>query len=401
MKILFLISALPDLSNQNLYSDLINQAFLHGNDVKVASPVLKGQKEGLYLEGGISVARFKSAPLQGNKSFIQKGIAYLRLIYKYPLAISRHFKNETFDLIYVNSLPLEVAVVSWYLKRKYKAKLYLMLCDYLWQDIVALKVLDKNNPIIYYYRYLERLMFKTADYIGALSQAYIDLAKSEYPFVANKNLKVIFPWSYNQEKPSDIDLVLKEFELEGKFIAVYGGNVGVAQDIDNVVNVAESCQEYEDIVFLIIGKGAKVDEVSKDVKQRQIKNVRFIDFMPKDKYLRLMSACDIGLVSLNKDLATPNFPSKTSSLFNFSIPVVAAVDYVTDYGHYLEKNNMGLWSYSGDTVSFKNNILKLYNSPELKLEMGKNAYKFYAENMTPGHAYSIFANQVLGTTTNQ
>ena len=396
MKLLFLISSLSDLSKHSLYSDFIIELHSHGHEVRVVSPRQINQEEGLYIENGIPVVRFITDQLTGNKSFIKKGIAYLKLVYQYPKAVNKFFKNEKFNFIYANSLPLEIGIVIYYLKKKYKAKSYVMLCDYLWQDLVSLNVLKKWNPIILYYRLLERILFKSADYIGALSEGYIDFAKKYYQFIENKSTAVILPWSFEETVFGGKDELLKNMGLQGKFLAIYGGNVGVAQDINNVINLAYACKGIIDIVFLVVGKGAQFEMIKKKVKSEQLMNIRFLDFMPKDKYLRLIHACDIGLISLNEKLGAPNFPSKASSLFSMSIPVVAAIDYITDFGQFLEQNNVGLCSYSGDTESFKNNVLKLYHSTELKEEMGKNANKFYHENMTVSQAYNTFMKQING-----
>ncbi len=393
MNILFLISSLPHLSSHGLYSDFIREVHANGHKVSVVSPMQKGQQEGVLEESGISIVRFKTGQLTGNTFFVQKGIAYFKLIYQYIIAVRKYLRNNKFDLIYINSLPLEVSVVAWYLKRKYKAKVYLMLCDFLWQDLVALKILKKWNPIIIYYRLLDVVLFRVSDYIGGLSEAYIEFAERYHSFIREKNTAVIFPWSVN-EKVDKSDRILKDLCLQDKFVAIYGGNVGIAQNIDNIIDLAESCQEYENIIFIIVGNGAKIGEIKNKTQKRGIKNICFLDFMPKDQYLDLINVCDVGLISLNKNLGAPNFPSKTSTLFNFAIPVIASIDYVTDYGKYLEKYNMGLWSYSGDVDSFKNNLLRLYRQPNLKQLMGDNAHKFYSNNMTPIMAYSIFEKQI-------
>lgn len=394
---LFLISSLPHLSNHSLYTDLIVELHSMGYDIKVVAPAIS-DKVGLSKENGVSVVRFKTNRLTQNTSFILKGIAYLKLIYKYPISVRRYFGKEKFDLIYANSLPLEIGVIILYLKKKYRAKFYLMLCDYLWQDLVALKILRKWNPIILYYRLLERLMFKNANYIGGLSKGYIDLAVKYHPFVSKKNTKVILPWATNESynlKSNTQNFAIEDL-FKDKFVAVYGGNVGIAQDMNNIIELAKSCLEYNDIVFVIIGKGAKFEDVKKLCEDMELDNVKFFDFMPKEDYVRFISSCDVGLISLNKELGAPNFPSKTATLFSLSIPIVAAIDKVTDFGSYLDTYHVGLWSLSGDICSFKSNLIKLYNDPVLLNEMSANAYNFYMNYMTVQKAFEKFNDQING-----
>ena len=49
------------------------------------------------------------------------------------------------------------------------------------------------------------------------------------------------------------DSFREKYDLGGRFIAVYGGSINVTQKIENIINLAESCIDYKDIVFCIIG----------------------------------------------------------------------------------------------------------------------------------------------------
>lgn len=385
---------MPHLSENGVFTDLIKEFSKQGHNVKVVTPSKKGVEEGVQKEAGVDVLRFKTDQLTNNTSNIQKGIAYIKLIYQFPNAIKKHFGNEQFELIIAHSLPPEMGVVVRKLKKRYNAKFYLMLCEYIWQDSVSLGFFKENGLICRYYKWMEKITVRAADYIGSPSQGNIDFTLKYYPWAKKKNIHVLH---YSQApiliEKSDVDIKAKH-DLAGKFIAIYGGNMSIAQKIENVVDLADSCKEYTEIVFLLLGRGQEIEAIKKTVKQRNITNITFVDFMPKDDYNRLLSVCDVGLVSLNEKLAIPNIPSKTLSYFNLSIPVVASIDKNTDYGLYLESAGAGLWSYAGDTEKFKENVLKLYNNPELCKEMGRNGSRFYMENMLPEKAYETIMNQL-------
>lgn len=394
MNILFLYISLPHLSDTGVFVDLIKEFAKQGHHIKVATPMVKGSHEGVNKEAGVDVLRFKTDQLTNNTSNIQKGIAYMKLIYQYNKAIIHFYGNEKFDLIIAHSLPAEIGIITKLLKRKFKAKFYLMLCEYIWQDSISLGFFKEGGLICKYYKWLEKITVKTADYIGCPSQGNIDFTLKYYPWAVEKNIHLIH---YSQAPirlyVSNVDLKEK-YNLSGKFVAIYGGNMSIAQKIENVLDLAESCLAYKDIVFLLLGKGQDIMPIIKEVKRRKLINIRFLDYLPKYEYLHLLSVCDVGLVSLNEKLAVPNIPSKTLSYFNLSIPVVASIDRNTDYGQYLVSANAGLWSYAGDTENFRKNLLKLYNSPELKVQMGQNGYRFYMENMLPEKAYHTIIDQI-------
>ncbi len=395
MNILFLFVSLPNLSQSGIFTDLIKEFVKNGHNVKVVVPMNENSKKGLNVEAGIEVLRFKTDQLVRNKSMIQKGIAYLKLIYQYPNAVLKYYSNEKFDLIIAHSLPPEMGLIVKYLKKKFKSKFYLMLCEYIWQDSVNLGFFKKNSIICKYYQWLEKVTISVADYIGCPSQGNIDFALSYYPWAVNKHIHVlhhsISPLEHIALTPEEVRV---KYNLGNKFLAIYGGNMTVAQKIEHVINLAETFIEYEDIVFILLGKGTQLDMAKQEVSLRELSNVTFIDYLPQEDYLNLLSACDVGLIVLNEQLGVPNIPGKTLSYFNMSLPIVAAVDYVTDYGNYLEIAGAGLWSYSGDIVAFKENLLKLYRSPELRKKMGKNGYNFYINNMLPEKAYETIMKEI-------
>ena len=113
--------------------------------MKVATPLKPGQGvERVNVEAGIEVLRFKTDQLVGNKSMIKKGMAYLKLLYQYPRAIKKYFGKDKIDVIIGHSLPPELGLIIPKLKRHFSAKFYLMLCEFIWQDAVALGMFSKS-----------------------------------------------------------------------------------------------------------------------------------------------------------------------------------------------------------------------------------------------------------------
>lgn len=394
MNVLFLYISLPHLSENGVFTDLIKEFAKQGHNVKVATPSKKGVDEGVQQEAGIDVLRFKTDQLTNNTSNIQKGIAYIKLIYQFPNAIKKHYGKEKFDLIIAHSLPPEMGIIVNKLKKRYQAKFYLMLCEYIWQDSVSLGFFKESSIICKYYKWLEGKTVGAADYIGSPSQGNIDFTLKYYPWAKKKNMHVLhYSHAPIVLKKSDEDIKGK-YGLSDKFVAIYGGNMSIAQKIENVLDLAEACIDYKDIVFLLLGRGQEIERIKGLAKEKGLTNTLFLDFLPQDDYNNLLSVCDVGLISLNEKLAIPNIPSKTLSYFNLSIPVVASIDKNTDYGKYLELAGAGLWSYAGDTDKFKDNILKLYNNPSFCSEMGENGHHFYMENMLPEKAYSTIMERV-------
>ena len=238
-------------------------------------------------------------------------------------------------------------------------------------------------------------MFKVADYIGCPTEGNIDFICKEYPWMRREIFKVFDFWS-RYVKIEKSDEVRRKLGLSNKFIAVYGGSVGPAQKLEHLVDLAYACQGENDIIILVLGKGSQFDKIRDLAMTRKVNNMLFLPFLPQNDYLQLLSSCNAGFIVLNEKHATPNFPSKTLSYFNLQIPILASIDYVTDYGEFLEKTGTGLWSYSGNVNTFKKNLLKLYCNPQICENIKKKQLEYFNEHMQPHHAYEAIINHING-----
>ncbi len=393
MNILFLFCSLPNLSDDStLFSSLINEFKRQGHNVFVSAKGKNIEKTAVVTENGIDVLRIKCPDFTGVTNNIKKAIAYQEYVIKQKRFIKKYFGREKIDLIVSHSLPPELAYVVSGLKRHFNCPFYLIQTDFTWQDAVAFGFFRKNGPIAKYYRFWEKRMLELADFIACPTQGNIDFIRAEYPKLNGGRFHVLRFWQKEMTIIPDTNAKAK-VGLDGKFVVIYGGSVGKAQKIEHVVELADACKEYKDMIFLILGRGAYLPVIKEMVCQKQLNNVRFMEFMPQDQYLQFLSSCDVGLIVLNEKMATPNFPSKSLSYFNLKVPVLAALDYVTDFGQILDENHAGLWAHSDDVASLKEKLLE-YRSEDFRNKVKENAYSLYISSMTPEMAYENIIKHV-------
>lgn len=394
MNILFLFCHLSSLeSNNGLFVQLINEFKLHGHHICVSTRGQGIKRTVLTCENGINVLRIKSHEFTGVSNNVKKALAYQEYVLKQRYYTKRYFKNEKFDLIVSHSLPPELAYIVGGLKRYFKCPLYLIQSDYTWQDAVSFGFFSKRSPIALYYRFWEKRMIKQADYIGCPTKGNYDFIKGFYPFVKDEKFDYL-PFWLNEIKVEPDYALKKDLGLDDKFTVIYGGSVGKAQRIEHIVELAEACKEYKDIAFVILGRGFYLEVIKGMVKSKNLENVVFQSFLPQEQYLRFLAACDVGLIILNEKLGTPNFPSKSLSYLNMQVPILAALDYVTDFGEYLENNKAGLWAHSDDIAALKKKLTSYYDSPELREQVRTNGYRLFKEQLTTEQAYKTIIKKI-------
>ncbi len=394
MRVLFHFVSLPNLRDTSgLYSSLIHQFVNHGHSVLVSSKGTGIKKTTIQEEDGIQIIRVKSWDFTGVSNNIKKAIAYQLYTFKQRYYIRKFYKKEKIELIISHSLPPELSFITRYLKKKYKCPVYLIQSDFTWQDAVSFGFFGEKSIVALYYRFWEKRMINEADFIGCPTKGNIRFVKKFYPNINDLRFDIL-PFWMNELVVKPNDAFRKEYGWEDKFVVIYGGSIGAAQRVDHVIELAEACKSYSEIVFLIVGNGPLLGQIKQQAYDKKLNNVAFKDFLPQDQYLSLLASCDVGLIILNELLGTPNFPSKALSYFNIKVPILAALDYVTDFGCFLEENNAGLWAHSDCTLDLKEKLLLYYNDRAFCNVIKENGYRLFKEQLTTEAAYQTIINKV-------
>lgn len=396
MKILFLTIRMPNLSgSSNMYAALIHELARNGHEVCVVAPVAAPEQTEIEsVSEKLRLLKVKSLPLFG-VNLVRKGIANVLLPFIYQRAIDRYLKGEKFDLIITPTPPITLANVVARMKKRCRAKTYLILRDIFPQNAVDLGFMKKWWPLYWHFRRQEKKLYRVCDKIGCMSQGNIDYVKKHNPEVPEEKLHILENFQTVEPLvPATEDLKAK-YGVGGKFVVIFGGNMGIPQKLENVLALAKACEaDYPDVVFLLVGKGVQQARIRKMIAEMNLSNTILKDFIPYQDYQKLVAQCDIGLISLNERFTIPNIPSKTLSYFNLKIPVLASLDTATDYGQILESINAGLWSPAGDVPALKANFDKLYRDPQLRKQMGENGRRYLETHMSDKVAYRVLTEQV-------
>lgn len=375
-----------------MYTTLVEEFVNNGHDVVVIAPG-KGNT-GVNIEKNIPVLRVKTLPIK-NVSNIRKGISNLLLPHQYQRALNKYYKNQSFDLIITPTPPITLKTVALKLKKKYNSKVYLILRDIFPQNAVDLGFMKKEGLIHRYFRKQEKELYDLADYIGCMSQGNIDYVISHNPSLETEKLhelknfqKVFTHVPLNKEK------VKQKYQLKDKFVIVFGGNMGIPQQLENVLYLAGQASVYNDVVFLLLGEGVQMNNIARLAKERNLLNIKVHKTIPKDEYQQLISACDIGLISLNQNFTIPNIPSKSLDYFNVGIPVLASLDRATDFGDILDQHHLGLWSFADTPEGLFENFKTLYLDHNLRQDLGKNGKKYFVKYLIPEIAYNTIMEKI-------
>lgn len=372
-------------NGSNIYTDLAEELKANGHDVKVVVTEEKKQAKEtkLYHERGLEVLRVKIGNLY-EVNLVEKAFTILSINKYLKKDIKKYFNNEQFDLILFESPPLTMAsTVKWAMK-KYHAPSYLMMKDIFPQNGVDIGLYSKNSPIYWYFRYREKKLYKISTKIGCMSQGNLEYLLKHNKFLNREKLE-LFPNTMKilKDKPLTLkekEKIRKKYNLKNNdIVAIYGGNFGKPQGLDFLKDIFEEYKDKTNIKFVLVGKGTEKKKVSELTKGYS--NILMFDYIPRIDYEKLLKACDIGLIFLDKRFTIPNFPSKTLSYLNCHLPIMASIDKNTDYGSFLINENCGLWVENGDIINFRKEFNTLIKNTELRQKMGDNGYNYLINNL--------------------
>ncbi|MXO96687.1 WcaI family glycosyltransferase [Erythrobacter aquimaris] len=160
-----------------------------------------------------------------------------------------------------------------------------------------------------------------------------------------------------------------EWDLEGKFLALYSGNIANKQGLDIVIEAAQRSSERPDIQFVICGDGPNRQRL--EGLAEGLPNVTFHSLQPSEDVGDLLRLADLHIlpqVSGAKDLM---LPSKLGNILASGRPTVATT--TRDSGLALELDGAGAIVPPGDARALGWAIERLADDPDACAAMGERA----------------------------
>jgi len=398
MNILSLFITYPSKpDNHTMFKQLTSKLVDEGHNVFVVTIQERKYNKAteLFKEDGVKVLRVKTGNFF-DTNFIEKGLTMLSLGYLFKRAVKKHFSDIKFDLLIHSCPPITYTPLIKYIKKRDNAESYLILRDIFPDNAVDLGVINKG--LIYkVFKWIEKKLYSYSDHIGCMSEANIDYVLNHNPEVDKNKMHILRNWSdYKQIIDVDQKDIREKYGYSSDdFIAVFGGNMGKAQGLGFILDIAKEIKN-DKVKFLFVGRGIDKKNLKTRVDNENINNVKIFDYVPKSEYEKLIAACDIGIVSLLNQYTIPNIPSKTVDFFKLGLPIIASIDENTDYGDIIKNQaEAGLYSIHGDKEKYIENLNKIVENQELSKEMSKNAREYYEEYLTTQTAVDTILNEVL------
>ncbi len=152
--------------------------------------------------------------------------------------------------------------------------------------------------------------------------------------------------------------------FENKFVVQYSGNIGLFHNTEKIIEIAELLKNYEDIIFQIIGEGARKKLLIELTEQKKLNNVKFFDYAKKESLNESLNAADLALISLSEKAYNLAVPSKFQGIIASGAPIIGIMDENNDIGSEITNNGLGYISTDPEYLAGK--ILFLYKNEQIR-----------------------------------
>jgi glycosyltransferase involved in cell wall biosynthesis len=322
--------------------------------------IYSGYKNRLYQKeniDGIKVIRVLSY-MSSNIGFIKRVLDY------FSFAVSSFIVGifQKTDLIIATS-PQFFTTWSAYGLSKLKNRPWIFELRDIWPESIQSVGAIKHKKILRLLEKIELGLYKDCDRVIAVTEAFKrNLIKrgvkaNKISVITNgSNMKLFHIRDKNQD-------LIKELNLEGKFIIGYIGTHGMAHSLDFIIKTIAKI-DISSIHFLFIGNGAMKKIIVDLAKELNLKNITFLNSIAKEEVPKYLSIIDVSLAPLKKSNTFKSvIPSKIFEASAMRKPTLLGVEGQAK--EIIDKYGAGVAYEPENEIDFIDKLYSLYYNKDL------------------------------------
>lgn len=342
MKLVLIADTFPPLRTSGAVQlrGLARALVEQGHDLTVLLPAaeIEGQWRIEHCDG-VRILRLKSPPT--------KDLGYVRRTLNealMPHAMRRNLAAsplaaETWEGVIWYSPSIFHAPLVRSIKRRSGCRGYLIIRD-IFPEWAADLGLMRRGPAFWLFKRIADRQYDIADIIGVQTSGNLGYFEAWRRKGDGRSLEVLKNW-LDAPGTARCRIRLDETGLAGRRIFVYAGNMGVAQGMDILLDLAERMQARRDIGFLFVGRGSDAARLRDSAQARRLDNILFRDEIGPDEIPDLYAQCMAGIVALDPRHRSHNIPGKLLTYMQNGLPVLANVNHGNDLAALVRREGVG------------------------------------------------------------
>ncbi len=277
--------------------------------------------------------------------------------------------RRPFDVVYAILPPLPLGVSAWAIANASGARLVINVQDIYPDVAVALNYL-RNPAAVAFFRRMERWIYRRADRIVVISEGFRQnlLGKG----VPALKIQVVPNWADPDQivPESSGNAFRRETGTNDELLVMYSGGLTHNADLETVLDAAAQLRGLP-VRFVIVGDGVQKQSLVDRAASARLDNVKFFPFQPIERYVEVLAASDVTLVSLNSASSFVSVPSKIYKQMAAARPIIAITNPGNDLSRLVRDAQCGVTVEPGDAECLVKVLRDALDRRDAFAEMGR------------------------------
>lgn len=198
-------------------------------------------------------------------------------------------------------------------------------------------ILGKSEGLVYkLLSRMERKVYDRSDAVTTIDQCFHDTIVGR--FKDRSKLHIIPNFVDTELYHSGVSteaLDKKLFPATDNLKLLYAGNIGLAQDWEPLIVLAEKTRDLP-VEYFVIGEGAKRDYVEQEKASRGLDKVHVLPYQPRQLMPAILAYSDLQYIFMNPAMDGQGFPSKVYTIMACARPLLVCSSKGTPIVNFLE-----------------------------------------------------------------
>jgi colanic acid biosynthesis glycosyl transferase WcaI len=244
------------------------------------------------------------------------------------------------DVIIAPSPPLTIGLVAWWLGAWHRAP-FIYNVQEIYPDIAINLGAVRNRWVIRALYGLERFVYRRAARVTLIAERMRQRLREKGVDAARL---VVIPNFVDVDTLTAVpspNAFTREFDLDGRFVVTYAGNLGPAQGLECLLDAAARLADRRDIVIALIGDGSLAATFAERISRERLGNVRLIPYQPLARVPEIYGASDLSVVAQAVATGADAVPSKVYRIMACGRAVLAVTDPRSDVAQLVTEAGCG------------------------------------------------------------
>lgn len=255
------------------------------------------------------------------------------------------------DIIYLNTWPVFASGIISIIAKLKKIPIVVAVQDIYPESLIIQKRIKADSFIARCILAIDTWIAQSAQAVVVISPTFRNIYRNVRKIKKDK-IHLIPNWV----SENTIDITTSKTAFRSKmglpddaFIFVYGGNIGAAADVQQVILAFSRLSQHSTLFLLIAGEGACLEHCKKMVEQLNEKRIIFYSPWPVEETSTVLRTADMLLLPTRGGQTMASVPSKLITYMLAARPVLAIALCNSDTAKIINKAKCG-WTINPDST---------------------------------------------------